>query len=233
MIPSPAGCLAITATSPAPDTVYVMLVSNPLCENRHTSALAKPLVGCISTTGFPVSAHELLAVENAPNAAAFKSRLFPGTEIPAVVGSTTTMSFPLATGAPLVSAIDSSPAFGAATTSDTTLELVPSALRTCTLTFPAAATSLAFTGAVHSPAELHVVVRSVPPITSAAPGPGLLAANPLPSTRSVNPFAAPAYTLAGCSAAIFAPVEIVTFAAPDCVVSSELTATTFSVLGPG
>jgi hypothetical protein len=143
------------------------------------------------------------------------------------------MSFPLAIGAALVSAIDSSLAFGAATTRDTTFELVPFGLRTCTLTFALAATSLAFTGAVHSPTELHVVVRAVPPITSAAPGPGLLAANPLPSTRSVNPLAAPAYTLAGCSAAMFAPVEIVTLAAPDCVASSELTASTCSAFGAG
>jgi hypothetical protein len=65
------------------------------------------------------------------------------------------------------------------------------------------------------------------------PGPGLEATKLLPSTRSVNPWAAPAYTLDGCSARRFAPVEIVTFAVPDCDVSSELTATTRIASGDG
>src|SRR5216683_905446 len=89
------------------------------------------LAGRSNVTGFPASEHELFVVENAPSAATFKSRSLPGTETPAVVGSTTTMSF------------------------------------------------------------------AVPPISKPDPGPGLDATKLLPSTRRVNPLAAPAYTLAG------------------------------------
>jgi hypothetical protein len=71
-----------------------------------------------------------------------------------------------------------------------------------------------------------MVVREVPEIKITEPGPGLDAANPLPSTRSVKPSTAPTYTLEGCSVRMFAPVEMVTLARPDCVVSSELIATT-------
>ena len=42
-------------------------------------------------------------------------------------------------------------------------------------------TSAAVTGAVHSVAVMQVVVRAVPAIIKIEPGPGLDAANPLPS----------------------------------------------------
>src|SRR5579885_452026 len=170
-----------------------MLVSNPLCEKRQMSAAEVPLAGRLSTTGFPVSEQVFVAVANAPTAATFKSTLLPGDETPAVVGSTTTMSLPVAFGAPLVNAICSSEGLGAATTSATTLDFVPSGFCACTVMLPALATSAAVTGAAHSRLEEHVVTREVPPISNVEPGPGLEAANPLPSTRKVNPFAAPAY----------------------------------------
>src|SRR5262249_42533066 len=201
-----------------------MLMSNPLCENRQMSTLAVPVAARASTTGAPVSAQELFAMENAPIAATFRSSGLLGPEIPAVVGSTTTMSLPAAVGVALVRAITSSLAFGAATTSETALELLPLGLRTCTATLPAADTSPAVTAALHSAALIHVVVRAVPPISNVDPGPGLEGTNPPPSTRNVNPLVPPAYTLAGCSDKMFAPVEIVTFAAPDCAESSWLIA---------
>jgi hypothetical protein len=49
----------------------------------------------------------------------------------------------------------------------------------------------------------------------------------------VKPSAAPAYTLAGWIARIFAPVEIATLAVPDCEGSSELTAITCIEFGDG
>src|SRR6267378_3678136 len=52
---------------------------------------------------------------------------------------------------------------------------------------PATATSAGVTGAVHSRAEVQVVIRAVPPISIVEAGPGLDAAKPLPSTRSVKP----------------------------------------------
>src|SRR5579883_1822066 len=169
-----------------------MLVSSPLCEKTQMSAAEVPLAGRKRTTGFPVREQVFVAVANAPIAPTFKSTLLPGEETPAVVGSTTTMSLPVAFGAPLVRTICSSELFGAATTSATAFERVPSGFCTCTGTLPALATSAALTGAVHSRLEEHVVTREVPPISNAEPGPGLEATNPLPSTRSVKPFAPPA-----------------------------------------
>src|SRR2546430_15419026 len=210
-----------------------MLLSSPLAEKTHMSAVALPLVGRCSTTALPAKTQELLTVENAPNAATFRSTSAPGTDTPAVVGSTTTMFFSIAAGAVPVSEMDSSEVFGAATTSDTTLDVAPFGFRSCTDTLPATATSAAVTGAVHSVNELHVVVRAVPPISSTAPGPGLVGAKLLPFTRRVNPFAPPAYTLAGCSARMVAPVAMAILAAPVCSESSALTATTCNVSGEG
>ena len=114
-----------------------------------------------------------------------------------MVGSTTTMSCPLAAGAVLVKEMEASEAFGAATTSSTTLLCVPSGFCICTETDPATATSLALTGARHSVVELHVVARALPAIHTAEPTPEPVGTMPLPSICSVNPCAAPAYTLAG------------------------------------
>ena len=100
------------------------------------SAVAPPLAGRCSCTGFPVSEQELFVVEKLPSAARFRSTSFPGTETPAVVGSTTTMSFAVAAGAAFVRAITSSDTFGGATTSETLFDFVPFGLRTCTLTLP-------------------------------------------------------------------------------------------------
>src|ERR1700730_4806054 len=100
-------------------------------------------------------------------------------------------------------------------------------------TLPEEETSAAVTGAVHSVTGLHVVVRAVPAISSVEPGPGADPAKLLPSTRSVKPFAAPAYTLAGCRARMFAPVAMATLARPDCDGSSALKATMVTASGDG
>src|SRR6266446_2324228 len=102
IMPSPAGCFEITAMSTGPETVYVMLVSNPLCEKTQMSAVEIPLAGRGNGIAFPPSVQELFVVENAPSAATFRAKSFPGTEIPAVVGSTTTTSLPLGAGAELL-----------------------------------------------------------------------------------------------------------------------------------
>src|SRR6266403_3235677 len=192
MMPRPAGCLAITATSPEPVTVYAMLVSSPLAEKRQMSVAATPLEGRSNGTGFPARLQELVMVENAPSAATFKSTPAFGKETPAVVGSTTMMSLPVADGVPLLSEISSSKTLGAATMRETLLDVLLSGLRIWTERFPALATSAAVTGAVHCVTELHVVVRAVPAISRTELGPGADAAKLLPSTRRVNPFAPPA-----------------------------------------
>src|SRR5271168_2054954 len=175
MMPSPAGCLAITETSPAPETVYVMLLSSPLSEKMQMSAVVVPLAGLVSGTGFPASVQELLEVEKAPSAATFRSTSFPPALTPAVVGSTTTMSCPVAAGVVLLSEIASSEVFGAATASETTLDVVPPGFWICTVTFPATATSVAVTGAVHCVADAQVVVRRVPPMSRDDPAPPFVA----------------------------------------------------------
>src|SRR6267154_645918 len=169
-----------------------MPVSSPLAEKRQMSAAATPVAGRCRATGFPASEHELVIVEKAPSAATFKSTPAFGKETPAVVGSTTMMSLPLADGAALVSEISSSEALGAATMRETLLDVLLSGLRIWTERFPALATSAGVTGAVHCVTELHVVVRAVPAISRTEPGPGAEAAKLLPSTRRVNPLAPPA-----------------------------------------
>src|ERR1700719_1426285 len=169
-----------------------MLVSRPLAEKRQISAAANPVAGRCSGTGFPASEQELAAVENAPKAATFRSTSALGRETPAVVGSTTTMSLPVAADVAPVSGITSSEAFSATTTRETLLDVVLSGLRTCTERLPGFETSAAVTGAVHSVTELHVVVRAVPAMSNVEPGPGEELAKLSPSTRKVKPSAAPA-----------------------------------------
>src|SRR6267142_3504745 len=169
-----------------------MLVSSPLAEKRQMSAAATPLEGRSNGTGFPARLQELVRVENAPSAATFKSTSAFGKETPAVVGSTTIMSLPLAEGAALVSEMSSSETLGAATIRETLLEVVLSGLWIWMERFPAFATSTGFTGAVHSVTELQVVVRAVPAMSRTEPGPGAGGAKLLPSTRRVKPFAPPA-----------------------------------------
>src|SRR5438045_4506651 len=83
------------------------------------SLVTAPLAGLIKTIGFPASVQVLLATEKIPRAAMSRSTLLPGTERPAVVGSTTIMSSPVAAGAASVRVITASPIFGASTASDT------------------------------------------------------------------------------------------------------------------
>src|SRR5260370_39629306 len=78
-----------------------MLASRPLAEKRQMSATATPVAGRCKATGFPASEQELLAVENAPRAATFRSTSALGRETPAVEGATTTMSLGVAGGAAL------------------------------------------------------------------------------------------------------------------------------------
>src|SRR5579859_2035115 len=106
-----------------------MLVSRPLAENRQISAAAKPEAGRTSAMGFPASEQEFAEVEKTPSAATLRSTSAPGCETPAVVGSTTTMSLPVAEDAPLVSGMISSATFGAATTRKTLLDVVLFGLR--------------------------------------------------------------------------------------------------------
>src|SRR2546426_9808753 len=207
-MPSPAGCCPATLTSPAPETLYVSPASSPLFENTQMSASAVPEAGRTSVTGAPTSAQELLTTETIPSAATFKSTFGPSADVPAVLGSTTTMSFPVAEGAALESAMASSPEVCGTTTSAAWFDATPSGFLIWMERFPAMATSAALSVVVQSELVAHVVVRADPPVTITEPGPGLLAAKPPPCTRSVNPSDAPAKMLAGRRVTMAGPGDI-------------------------
>src|SRR5260370_22783878 len=99
-----------------------MLASRPLAEKRQMSATATPVAGRCKATGFPASEQELLAVENAPRAATFRSTSALGRETPAGEGATTTMSLDVAGGGGLVREMISSDGLGAATVGGTRVE---------------------------------------------------------------------------------------------------------------
>src|ERR1700687_30487 len=109
-----------------------MLVSRLLAEKRQMSVAATPVAGRCKATGFPASEQELVAVENGPRAATLRSTSAFGRETPAVVGSTTRMSWAVAKGAVPVREMISSEALGAITMRETLLEVVPFGLRTWT-----------------------------------------------------------------------------------------------------
>src|SRR5260370_25026565 len=115
-----------------------MLVSRPVAEKRQMSAAATPLAGRCNGTGFPASEQELVAVEKTPRAATLRSTSAFGRETPAVVGSTTMMSWAVAEGAPLVREMIASAVVGAITMKETLLEAVPSRFLTLTQRVPGA-----------------------------------------------------------------------------------------------
>src|SRR5215475_8224970 len=112
------------------------------------SKVAVPLDGRVRTTGLPPSEQVFVAVEKIPIAAMSKSTAAPGTETPAVVGSTTTMLWPTEFGTAPVTAITASLSFNGATTNCTTFEREPAGFCSCTLTLPGRATSEGETAAV-------------------------------------------------------------------------------------
>src|SRR5260370_41381560 len=152
-----------------------MLASRPLAEERQMSGTATPVAGRCKAAGFRASEQEVLAVENAPRAATFRSTSALGRETPAVEGSTTTMSLDVAEGATLVREMISSDGLRAATMRETLLEVELSGLRTWTERLPAVETSAAVTGAGQSVAEVHEGGRAEPAINKTVAGPGVVA----------------------------------------------------------
>src|SRR5260221_5169217 len=148
-----------------------MLVSRPLAENKQMSAATTPVAGRCKGTGFPASEHELAVVEKTPRAATFRSTSAFGRETPAVVGSTTMMSWAVAEGAALVREKISSEVLGAITVRETLLEVVPLGLLTWMERLPGTDTSAAETGVVHFVTEVHVVACPDTAISKAEHGP--------------------------------------------------------------
>ena len=152
IIPSPSGCLEITAISPGPaHRVRHAGIQPALRKNAHVGS---GHAACGTRQHHRISAQRagIICDRKCPSAATSRSTSSPGTDTPAVVGSTTTMSLPIAVGSPAVNTIASSEIFGVATIIGTAFDLPLSGFCICTLTLPASATSAAVTGAMHSPA---------------------------------------------------------------------------------
>src|SRR5260370_19479118 len=115
-----------------------MPVSSSLEEKRQMSVAATPEAGRCNGMGFPAREQELVAVEKTPRAATLRSTSAFGMETPAVVGSTTMMSWAVAEGALLVREMIASAVLGAITMRETLLEAVPSRFLTLTQRVPGA-----------------------------------------------------------------------------------------------
>src|SRR5436305_2746510 len=109
-----------------------MPASSPLAEKRQMSAAVAPVGGRASGIGLPASEQELLATEKTPRAAMSRSTSLFGLETPAVVGSTTTMSWATADWEPLVSGMGVSEIFCATVMRETMFDVELSGLRTWT-----------------------------------------------------------------------------------------------------
>src|SRR5271166_1563865 len=202
-----------------------MLASKPDCEKRQMSAAVMPEAGRTSGMGLPPRLQALVEVLKRPRAATLRSNETEELSMPALVGSTTMMFWPVEVGEAVVRVMTVSEVPRATTTRLTVLESVPPGFWIWMETLPICATSVLLMGAEQLFAELQVVTRAVPLRRSVEPGPGLDGMKPLPSTVRVKPSALPTYTLAGCRERIFVPVEMLTLAVPDCVESSWLRAT--------
>src|SRR5947208_10040952 len=130
-----------------------MLVSRPDCEKRQTSKFAAADEGRVRTIGLPPREQVLVLAEKFPSAAMSSSTSAPGTETPAVVGSTTAMSLLVAAGAAPVRAMAASLVFGATTTMETVFEREPSGFWICTVRLAGIATSDGKTAPVHRVAD--------------------------------------------------------------------------------
>jgi hypothetical protein len=131
-------------------------------------------------------------------------------------------------------ASDTSPGtVGATITKFTGGDIDPSGFSTCTDKFAATERSWEVRVVEQSPALAQTVVRGAPPIKIVALCVEGLTAKLPPSTRTVNPPAAPASVLAGRMAVIAGAVEIVTLAAPVREASSELVAVIAMASGDG
>src|SRR5690348_4255795 len=95
-------------------------------------------------------------------AATFKLTFPAAPEPPLVLSSTTTISCPVAEGAPGVRGITAEPEPGASTTKVTAFDSVPSGFCKPTVRFAASDRSAAESGVVHCVGEAQNVLRGVP-----------------------------------------------------------------------
>src|ERR1700688_4766872 len=144
----------------------------------------------------------------------------------------TTMSLPVAEGAPGVRAMLVAVDGGAATMNETILDVAPLGFCTTTLKFEVLARSDELSVTEQFAADWHSVLRVLPAIRTVEPGPELVAVKLAPAILNVKP-AAPAVALEGRSDSTTGPVVMVTVADADLLTSSLLVADTLSVFGEG
>jgi len=191
--------------------------------------LAEPEAGRVTVSGEPCTP-QLFPPVRKP----MKSTLI-GEDAAAVVGSTTTISFPVTTGCPVVSEIVPTETSNGTITNGTGFDSAgePPGFCTCTVSVPAAATSDGLSTVVQADAVEQVVARATPliRITDAEPLPP--GTKLVPCTDSGKPSTAPAIALDGRSTSIVGPFRIATVADADFVGSASLVATTETALGDG
>ena len=218
---------------PGPVSEYVNEGSRPLTEKTQMSIVAVPDAGRVTTSEPAPSVQVFAAGEKIPIAATAMVTFGCGASDPAVEGSTTMMSLPLAEGFAGVSGIMSTFDDKATTTKFTVFDCVKSGFRIVTDRFPAAARSVDVNAVVHMPLDEHEVVRALPPTRIVELGPGLVRKKFPPCTCSVKLPTPPANTLAGSNPVIAMALVIVTLALPVRDESSELVATMLIAFGDG
>jgi hypothetical protein len=158
-----------------------------------------------------------------------------GEDAAAVVGSTTTMLFPVAAGCPEVSAMVSAETSNGTTTNGTRFDSAGGfpGFWICTVSVPAAATSDGFNTVVHADVVAQVVLRAAPFIRIVDAALPLPATKCVPCTDSGKLSTAPAIALDGRITSIVGPLVTATLAEADFVGSAELVATTEIAFGDG
>ena len=191
--------------------------------------LVEPEEGRVTVSGEPCTP-QLFPPVRKP----MKSTLI-GEDAAAVVASTTTMSFPVATGSPGVSEIVPTETSNGTIANGTGFESAGElpGFCTCTVSAPAAATSDGFSTVVQANVVAQVVVRAAPLIKITEAALPLPATKLVPCTASEKPSTAPAIALDGRSTSIVGPLRTATVAEADFVGSAALVATTEIAFGDG
>src|SRR5574342_141679 len=163
-MPSPRGSLPAMTMSfeLGPENVYVSDGSSPLTEKAHRCAVAVPVAGRSSATGPPPTVHDPVDGWNWLSEMIFRLTSSRGRDDPLVLRSTTTMSFPVAFGAPGVSKMASPLVAELTITRATGAESALLGFCTRMLRFPAEEISLPASVVEQTAAESHSVARAAP-----------------------------------------------------------------------
>jgi hypothetical protein len=197
------------------------------------SIIAVPDAGRVMTSDPAPRVQAFAAGEKMPIAATAMVTFGCGARDPAVEGSTTILSLPVAEGFGGVSGMIAIAGATATTTKFTVFDCVKSEFLIATDKFPGAARSVDVSAVEQTPLDEHEVVRAVPPTRIVELGPGLVGRKLPPCTCNVKLPVPPANALAGSNPVIVMALVIVTDALPVREESSELVATMLMAFGDG